>query len=1008
MKQVNQAWHRRLFMGTMLLLLSFVGGKAMAQQLKVTGTVKDAEGAALPGVTVLVKGTTMGTITDFDGNYLINIKEQTSPVLKFSYVGFTSQEVTVSGKTKIDITLKESAIALNEVVAVGYGVMKKSDVTGATVGIKSDDILRANTSSVNEALQGKMAGVSVSSNSGAPGGDLTIRIRGNNSITGGNAPLVVIDGFAGGSLKEINANDIESIEVLKDASATAIYGSRGANGVILVTTKSGKKGEVKVSYNGYYGQQSISKKLDVMDAASYAEQVNAKRSAFGVKVPYTEDQIADFRKTGGTNWQDEVYVTAPIQNHDVSISGGTEKSTYLFSGQYLDQDGIMKNSNYNRYNYRLNFASQLSEKLKLKVIVSGFKSKEKAYALKWPNGTPPMDALLFEPTLPAYTNGSYTESSFSTVNNPIADVNELNSMKERTSATLNASLAYNITDKITFTVSGGFINVDSSVKRFNSDALYYGTGGGRGNASNTSSSFWQNTNMLSYIDTFGDHNLNITLVNEQSSMKGSTVSAGTSQFDLNRGYYMFQFGAVPGTLSSSFINQWSLMSYLGRANYSFKGKYLVTASLRADGASKFAKNAKWGYFPSASLAWRVKEEGFLKDNNTISNLKLRASYGTTGSQASPPYRSIAIMNVGGNYSLDGANSKVGVYPKYLDSPKLSWETTSQFNTGVDLALLDGRINFTGDLYYKKTQDLLLQVNVPYYSGFSKELRNVGSLENKGVDLSLGVNLGSNDFKYNGTLTANKNVSKILDLGDQSEMIFISASKMTSILQVDRPMGQYFGYQYEGVWKTSEAEQAKVFGAKPGDAKFKDIVEDGVINSSDITVVGNAMPDWTFGFSNNFSYKGLDLSLMFTASVGNEVYNYVRAKTLGLAGADAVSPDILNRWTPENENTDIASFGSSAKAAKVSEQTLSSQFIEDASFLRLKNVTLGYTFNPNMIKSIGVKSLRVYGSLQNAFTLTNYKGYDPEVSSSTDDMMPGFDNAPYPSSTVWNLGVNISF
>lgn len=1006
MKQVNSAWHRKLFTCTMWLLLSFIGGNVMAQQTKVSGVVNDSQGMALPGVTILVKGTTVGTVTDFDGKYVLNIKEVKKPILQFSFVGFKTEEVVVGDKTKLDITLVEDAISLNEVVAVGYGVMKKSDVTGSTVGVKSDDILKANTSSVNEALQGKMAGVTVSSNSGAPGGDIKIRIRGANSISGSNAPLVVIDGFVGGSLKELNPNDIESLEVLKDASATAIYGSRGANGVILVTTKSGKKGEFVVNYNGYYGQQNIANKLDVLDAATYAEQVNAKQAAFGKNPAYTDAQIAEFRQNGGHNWQDEIYVAAPMQNHNVSFVGGSDKTRFMFSGQYLDQDGIMKNSNYNRFNYRLNFDTELSDKLNLKVNLSGFKSSEKKYNLKWPNGTPPTDALVFEPTLPIYDeNGDYSTSSFPTVNNPIADVNELNRNATKTNATINASLSYKISNKLTLNVSGGYSMNNSNNYGFDNKYLYSGRGTEKGSVSNNYSNTWQNTNALSYIDSFGDHNLNVTLVNEQTGSKGNNNSFMANDFFLNRGYYMLDLATQSTTYKTAFTNQWALMSFLGRVNYSYKGKYLFTGSLRADGSSKFAKNHKWGYFPSASLAWRVSEEGFLKDSEVIDNLKLRVGYGTTGSQATAPYRSVSVMKPSGNYSLDGVNKYIGLAVAYPDSPELSWETTAQSNVGADLSVLDGMFNLTVDYYYKKTSDLLLEVNTAYISGFGKEIKNIGSLENKGWDVSLGVNLGKKDFRYNGTLTATKNNSKVLELSGASELPFIGASGLVSKVQVGQPIGQFYGFQYEGVWKTAEAEKAATFKAKPGDPKFADVNKDGAINAEDKTIIGNASAEWNFGFSNNFTYKNLDLSLMFTATCGNDIFNYVKAKTMGLTNTDPVDPDILNRWTPENENTDVAAFSSTSRPK---DQALSSQFIEDGTFLRLKNITLGYTFSDKFVKNMGISKLRFYGSVQNVFTLTNYSGYDPEVNSGGSDMLLGYDVAPYPTARVWNLGVNISF
>ncbi|MDC1105962.1 TonB-dependent receptor [Prolixibacteraceae bacterium] len=1006
MKQGNHAMHRRLFMGTMLLLFFFIGGSVFAQSITVTGSVNDAKGEKLPGVTIVVSGTNTGTITDFDGNYSLNIKGIEKPILKFSYVGFTTQEIAVAGKTKVDVTLEESAISLNEVVAVGYGVMKKSDITGATVGVKSEDIVKANTSTVNEALQGKMAGVTVSTNSGAPGGDIKIRIRGGNSLKGNNNPLVVIDGFAGGSLKELNPNDIESLEVLKDASATAIYGSRGANGVILVTTKSGKAGGFKINYDGYYGQQSIAKKLDVLDAATYAEVVNAKKAAFKMGPKYTQEEIDMFRKKGGHNWQDEIYTNAPVQNHSLSLSGGTEKMRFLFSGQYLDQDGIMKNSNYNRMNYRMNFEADLSEKMKFKANLSGYKTEQQKYSLVWPSGTPPTDALVFEPTLPIYdVNGEYTVSQFPTVNNPIADINENNRQGERTNSTINASLSYQLTKHLTLSVSGGYSMDNSNNYGFNNKYTYSGRGREKGNASNSYKKTWQNTNMLSYINTIGDHSLNVTLVNELNGSESNSNGFSASDFFLNRGYYDLSYAGLANSYSTNFTNRWGLVSYLARANYSFKGKYMFTGSIRADGSSKFAKNHKWGYFPSASFAWRISEEGFLADSDVIDNFKLRVGYGQTGSQATSPYRSRSLIKPGADYAFDGENKNIGMAVVYYDSPELSWETTAQTNLGVDLSVLDGLFNITADYYFKETTDLILSIDVPYVSGFAKELKNLGVLQNQGIDLSLGVNLGKRDFNYNGTFTATRNVQELMSLDGLDEIPFSRSSGLISKAIIGRPTGEFYGFDYLGVWKSNQAEEAKSFGAKPGDPRFADTNEDGKITTADKTIIGNATPDWYLGFSNNFSYKNFDMSVMFTATLGQQVFNYVKARAMGVANTDPVDPDILNRWTPENENTNIPAMGPSNRAK---DQALSSMFIEDASFIRLKNITLGYSLSPNALKSLGISRLRLYGSLQNAFVFTNYTGYDPEVSSGTSDMTPGYDVAPYPTARVWNLGVNISF
>ncbi|MDC1105966.1 TonB-dependent receptor [Prolixibacteraceae bacterium] len=1007
MRQLNSCKQfNMLKKGAFFLLIMLLHGVVFAQNTQLKGTVYDNTKQPLPGVTVLLDGTNKGTITDFDGNFVLKAENVQGAVLSFSFVGFQTEKVPVDGKTSFTITLNESAIALNEVVAVGYGVMRKSDVTGSTAGVKAADVVKANTSSVNEALQGRMSGVAISSNSGAPGGDLKIRIRGANSINGSNDPLVVIDGIIGGSLKELNPNDIASIEVLKDASSTAIYGSRGANGVILVTTKAGKSGETKVSYNGYMGVQSISKKMDVLDAATYASVVNEKRISEGGSPKYSDDEIDGYLANGGTDWQDEIYQTAMMQSHDMSVSGGSEKTRFLVSAQYLDQEGIIKNSNYDRLSYRANLETELSEKLTMTTRISGFQSNSNSYNLNYPNGSISMDALSFEPTNPAFDeNGEYTESEFSTVNNPIADYEQLDALSKRDGVDLNVSFAYAITPKLTFKVIGGTSKKSSDSYRYDSKYTYSGRGNnGKASISNSWNSSWQNTNMLTYIDSFDDHRLNVTFVNEQFGYKSRSNGTTVTDFDVNVGSNDISLGANSINPRSS-VSESSLMSFLTRVNYSYKDKYLVTAAIRADGSSKFAQNQKWGYFPSASVAWRVKQESFMQDVEAVSNWKLRVSYGVTGNQAISPYQSYAVMNPGVNYPIDGSENSVGIVLDRFDNPNLTWETTSQFNVGTDIGFFEGKVNFSVDYYSKTTTDLLLDVPVPNYSGFKTELRNVGSLSNRGWDLSIGMNLGENDFKWNGTLTASTNKSNIIDINDADNILYDNGD-MNTILEPGSPFGNFYGYKYDGVWKSSEADAAAVYGAVPGDAKFNDLNSDGKINSDDRQVIGNALPTWQFGFSNNFSYKNWDMSVLFTASIGNEIYNGVDARMMGVANTDATSTDILNRWTPDNEDTDIPGF-SSTNAENNAYQVESSRFIEDGSFLRLKNLTIGYTFVTKKPKAL-FSSIRVYAQGQNLFTLTKYKGYDPEVSNGGSDKTPGYDTAPFPMARVGSLGVNISF
>ncbi len=985
-----------------ILLLCLSCSMVAAQSIEVRGNVSDVSGEVLIGVNVTVKGTTTGAVSDLDGNYVLSLP-QGKHTITASFIGYQTQEKEVTASTQLNFVLSPHSIGLDEVVAVGYGTMRKSDLTGAIASVDTKAITETRLSSVNEALQGLVAGVVVSSNSGVPGGDVKIRIRGSNSITGGNDPLVVIDGFAGGDLKSLNPNDIASIEMLKDASATAIYGSRGANGVILVTTKKGKSGKTKIDYNASFGVQKVSRKYDILQAGDYAELVNEKRELLGGTARFSQEEIDYFKQHGGYDWQDEVYRNAMMHNHDISISGGSETVQYLVSAQYLNQQGILKASNYDRFSYRTNLNAALSERLSMGVRLSGAMSKENPYILNT-NGVITSNALAFEPTNSIYgETGEYTESEFPTVNNPVADYKELNAENNRDRMSLNAFLQYDVTEKIKFKVSGGLRTSDTENYRYNSKHVYFGVGSnGKANISNGKVKTWQNTNQLTYDDRLGAHKLNVTLVNEQVASHSRRSNLANSNFDINKGYKDVSLGNSPTIPGSTFSN-WALMSFLGRVNYAYNDKYLLTASMRADGSSKLAK--KWGYFPSASLAWRVTEEAFMDKLHFVSNMKLRLSYGITGSQATGPYQSMSALESGANYAIDGSTVGIGIAPMRFDNPNLGWERTRQSDVGIDLALWDGKVHLTVDYYHKITQDLLLEASVPLYSGFEKELRNVGKVKNSGLDFNVGTNLSYGKFRWASNLNVSKNKSEVLDLGEVDEMFFVlKGGANTNVLRVGETMGLLYGYKYEGVWKTSEADKAALFGNKPGDAKFNDFHKDEKITADDRQVIGCALPDWIIGFSNNFTYGAWDLDFLFTSSIGNDVKNDVYAMVIGAKNIEATHPDVLNRWRPGFEDTDVPGFGDKDLA----KQKESSRMVQDGSYLRLKNLTIGYTLSGKALEKIKLDRVRFYVSGQNLLTFTKYKGYDPEVNSGLSDMEIGYDVAPYPGASVFNGGINITF
>jgi len=993
----------------LFVFLSVIGLQCLsAQELSISGKVSLVDdGLGVPGASVMVKGSTVGTTTDIDGNYVLMIPES-SKILVFSFVGMKMQEVLVESKRVINVSLETDNVGLDEVVAVGYGTMRKSDLTGATSRVSAESIMDIQTPNVGQALQGKLSGVMVQSNSGAPGGDMKIRIRGTNSINGSNDPLVIVDGFIGQSLSDLNPNDIESLEVLKDASATAIYGSRGANGVILVSTKRGRNGKIQVAYNGYMGIQNLANKMDLLDAATYAETINEKRLLTGGSVEYTEEQIKNFKENGGTDWQDEVYRTAITQSHDLSVSGKKDGFNFLFSGQYLNQEGILKNSKFERFSYRANVDVDLTEKLKMGVRINGIISKDRPHKLSWPNGSISNDAITMEPTLPVYDEeGNYTRSSFATVSNPVADYMEQNHYIDNVKQNFNAYFDYQISEKWNLRVSGGFNTRDYVSNQYSSVDLYAGEGdNGRASISNKKYYIWQNTNILSYKNKIGKHKLDFTFVNEQTGSKTQGSSLSTKNFDVENGYYDVSLGKEPLAPTSSFVD-WQLMSFLGRFNYVYNDKYLLTVAMRADGSSKFAENEKWGYFPSGSLAWRISEEDFMKNLTFLDNLKLRSSFGITGSQATDPYQSKGLMSTGVNYAVDGSSVSVGIAPARSANPNLSWEKTSQIDLGFDMTILDGKFTFTADYYYKKTTDLLLEVAVPYYTGFKSEFKNLGEVENKGVEFSLESNLSHGELNWNSNVTFSLNRNKVLDLGDVDKVL-MGDNNAISMIQKGESMGLIYGYKFDGIWQQNQSAEAAVYGNKPGDARFVDVNGDNAITADDRTIIGHGYPKWSMGWSNSLSYKNFDMNILFTGIFGNEVMNEVYSRTMGWGNQDPTNQDILKRWTPENESNTIPAFSNTYKTSYLNN---SSATVEDASFIRLSNISLGYTFSQSWLKKCNISKLRVYASGQNLWTSTDYKGYDPEVNNaggSQADYRVGFDRAPYPKARIITVGLNLTF
>lgn len=1012
------------------------------QQNSVSGTVTDEAGEPLPGVTVLIKGTTQGTVTDIDGNYSIdNIPENATMV--YTFIGMLKQEIAVDNQTSINVSMAANTIGIDEVVAIGYGTQKKSDITGSVSSIKGEELTQVPMQRVDQALQGRASGVLVLNTAGAPGAKTTIRVRGMNSINGGNSALIVIDGLQGGNLNSLNPNDIESLEILKDASATAIYGSMGANGVILITTKQGKKGKPTISYTYDIGIQKIRNKLDVMDAADYARTRNAfkaTQNASGTPVPIFSDQeIQGFEQNGGTDWQDEIYQDAPIQNHQLSMGGGTENMRYMVSGGYLDQEGILLNSAYERFTLRANFSGDITEKVSFGLNWSG--SKEAGNSPPYGGGT----ALSFtgqavnvaprwDPTTPPYdADGNYNRhpSGYGAYDtwNPLAAAKEPVIQNNTIRNNVNSYLEFEIIEGLKLKVTGGATIVNTNNKSYYNGHTFEGkpVGGkvGYGTLSEGLSTRYQNSNILTYDKVIGgSHKFTAMAVAEQQLEKYEGSGLVASKFTVDQTGINDLGGAEEISSKYSIVEERVINSYLGRINYSFADKYLLTASYRADGSSVFGKNNKWGYFPSGSLAWRLSQESFIKDLNLFSNLKLRGSWGITGNQAISPYETIAKMESGFNYPYSGgSNTNLGFRIASAANPNLKWESTTQSNIGLDAGIFNGRLNATIDVYKKKTEDLLLNRTLATYTGLNSVIDNVGSIENKGLELSLSGDPLVGVVKWNTGMNISWNRNEILDLGENERLEFKTTYGGYSLkngfmqLRVGEPFGQMYGYGTEGTWKQSEATQAAAFGQLPGDMRYTDFNEDGKITTADIKVIGNSIPDFIFGWNNTFSFQNFEMTLLIQGSKGNDVFNQGRIRLE--KGSEGTSSRLLDRWTPDNQDTDVPAFidqNTRSEAALVSTIKLGSgdsgrleRWVEDASYVRLKNITLAYNIPSSLLERIGLKSVKTYVSASNLLTITNYTGYDPEVSAyNGNDAQIGVDISNYPTAKTFTFGIDLSF
>jgi TonB-linked SusC/RagA family outer membrane protein len=992
----------------------------------VKGRVTDEIGQTLPGVNILVKGSTVGTTTDINGNYTMAAPDGAS-VLIFSYIGYATQEIAIENKTVIDVSLLPDVKSLSEVVVIAYGQTKKSDLTGSVATLPVEDMRKVAVTSLDQALQGRASGVQITQNSASPGGSTTIRIRGGNSIQGDNEPLYVIDGIPfknGGAtsgsdfnvLSTLNPSDIESMTVLKDASSTAIYGSRGANGVVIITTKRGKAGKSSVNFESYYGFQQVRRKYPLLNGSEYATMVNEANTNEGKAPVYTPAQVEGFGK--GTDWQDEILRTAPISNYQLTMTGGDDKTQYAIAGGYFKQEGIIINSNFDRASFRVNLDRKLTDKIKVGnslSINSTNTHQSKTDGDLGSAGQVIMNALQFPPILNVRNaDGSYltTDPALSfTIDNPVALARDGKNQTKAYRALGNVFAEVQIINGLSFKTLLGIDGIFQKQDNYIPKTVVSGASqGGFASIANNQSMTWLNENLLNYSKTFNEkHQLSALLgYTLQGNRSESAVAQARSFVNDNLGTNNLGSGSVPLTPSSN-VGTWGLQSYLSRVNYSLNSKYLFTASFRVDGSSRFGKNNRYGYFPSGAFAWRIKEESFLSDVKMISDLKLRTSYGQSGNQDGignyPAYSLLSTQN----YVFGGVTS-TGIGPSQIANPDLSWEKTTQMDVGIDMGLFDDRIVLTTDLYLKKTKDLLLNVTIPSTSGYTSAIKNLGKLENRGIEISINSINTEGDFKWTTNVNFAANRNKVLDIGGVSQIYAggvanIAQNVNSGIIQVGQPLGSFYGFVTDGVYQTAEEIKAlpDASAKKPGDRKYADLNGDGKIDDNDRIIIGRAQPKFIGGISNTFSYKGFDLTVFLQGVYGNNILNANRFELEYLSGTTNQDRDMLNRWTPANTDTDIPRASTTRPANRISTRQM-----ENGSYLRLKNVQLAYNFPSAMFKS-NIKSLRIYATAQNYLTWTHYSGFDPEVNRfGQDSRSQGFDYGSYPAAKTLLFGLNIGF
>ena len=988
---------KQLMLTVTLLCYSLIGW-AQSQFGNLSGTVTDESGMPLVGVSVVIKGTNKGVATDFDGKYSLTDVPK-GAVLQFSSVGYQTTDVKANN-SQLNIKLAEATQNLDEVVVVGYGTQKKGDVTTAITSVKTKDLEQRPVISAAQAIQGRAAGIQVVQPNGAPGAGLAVRIRGNTSISASNDPLYVVDGIPVQDISSIAPNDIESMQVLKDASSAAIYGSRAANGVVLITTKQGKRNEPKVSVNTYIGVSKIAKKIPSLNTQQYYELMNETKAVATATLAGLTDK---------TDWYKETFRAGFTQNTQLSVSNASDNTKYYLSAGHTKEDGIIRSSFFERYNVRLNLEAKMRQWLTFETnlsyadyesngIISGLGANRAGVVLSVIN-TPHYAPIWSEKT--GEEGWYYYDFKGANLSHPVENIsrradNLLKNNRFVGSGSAIVQLMKGLRYKSTLAID----RLSSKENRFTDPKL---TSYGRRNYGEAADIRKNNTlltfdNILTFDKTFSKHNLSLLGGTSFTNAKMDASEMYATHF-LTSDIKTLNAANKIGQGSITNAEEWSMMSYLGRLSYNYDSKYLLTANFRADGSSKLAPGKRWGYFPSVSVGWRLSRESFLSNIEWLSELKLRGGWGQTGNQAGissyaylQRYK-IARQNWWGNGA--NANAMITLTPNSFSNPNLTWETTTQSNIGLDVALFKNRLAFAIDAYIKNTTNLLMEVPLPATSPVPSIYRNEGEMTNKGIEFSVDSRNLTGELEWNTNFNISLNRNKLNKLSLQKVYYYASTSEATSeqVVRITegQPLGKFWGLISEGV------------DPQTGDIKYKDLNGDGRITVSDKTYIGDPNPDFTFGFTNDFSYKNFTLSVFFQGSYGNDIYNASRIETEGMYDGKNQSTAVLNRWKKRGDITDIP------RAVKGTDNIkASSRWVEDGSYLRLKTLTLAYNLPTQALQQYGIRKVQPYLTAQNLWTLTNYKGFDPEVNEGLSGPTMGIDWGTYPQTKSFIFGLNIEF